>query len=387
MINGMKKMNCTGCGACAAICPVRCIELKKDMEGFYYPTCDPIQCIECNQCREVCAYFDQDKLEVKRQRVYAAYNKNLKVRKVSSSGGVFSLLAQYIFEHNGIVYGASFFNNYRKVKHTKATNMQELKKLYGSKYLQSSLVEVYEEIQEYLKKDKKVLFTGTACQVAGLTHYLKKQYDNLFLVDVVCHGVPSEDVWKKYLYDLNKENETIVNVDFRYKDGDWLNYKILIEGEKNIVYKDYAKNNWFMKGFIHNLYNRPSCGECMFKQYVSESNLTIGDYWGIEKDLSDEKLKEGISCVLVNDKKGQILFDGIKNRLEYQKGYLEVMRKSNPSLFYAETAHTKREKFFKYYREKDIEQLIAQYLTPNKREYISEVIGNIIKKIMKKPLY
>lgn len=325
MINIKKKSLCCGCGACAQVCPKQCIMMAEDNEGFLYPQVDKLKCIDCGLCDRVCP--EMAAVEARKPLgVFAAKHQNEEIRKSSSSGGIFTLLAEKVLAEKGVVFGARFSEGWAVV-HDYVETIEKLDSFRGSKYLQSVIGGNYKKAEQFLKEGRKVLFSGTPCQIAGLKKYLRKEYENLLTVDFVCHGVPSPKVWKIYLQDTvekiapqgdsrkntvsttSKNRLVLIGVDFRGKSTGWKKYSFTLhlaeanaEGEKNTVSHShpYYKNP-FMQSFLADLILRPSCYECPSKAGRSGSDITIGDFWGIERlkpEIDDDR---GLSLVLVHN--------------------------------------------------------------------------------------
>lgn len=300
------KNSCCGCTACASICPQSCITLLPDKEGFLYPKIDASKCIECGQCVKVCPYNDG---EDERLPLYAlaATNKDDKIRLSSSSGGIFSVLANYIVQHNGVVFGATFDKSF-KVIHDYSASDEGISKFRGSKYVQSDLNDTFKKIRDYLICNRLVLFSGTPCQVLGLKRFLGRDYLNLYTVDLICHGVSSPKVWEWY---LKIQNQRIVKVNFRDKTNGWRNFHFSIMNEdKDGVISLYISEEFnespFTKAYHNNLSLRPSCYNCIAKKGCSGSDITLGDFWGMENVGLDDDNK-GTSIILVNTVKGKEL--------------------------------------------------------------------------------
>ncbi len=351
---------CTGCSACVNICPVKCIKFKTDKNGFKYPSINYKECIKCGKCQKICPIGKSIKNEIKSQ-AYAIKAKD-EVRLNSSSGGVFGVIANKILEENGAVYGASFDNNF-KLGHIKITKKKDLYKIQGSKYLQSDLKNVFSEIKIMLEENKKVLFSGTPCQVKGLKHYLQKDYKNLFTIDVICHGVPSPYVFEKYKKKLEEISKSkIIDYSFRNKDLGWKKFstKIMFENKK-IISEPFDKNI-YMQGFLRNLYLRDSCYLCTSNNFTSTSDITLGDYWGIEDihpEFNDDK---GISLVLINSEKGKQLFKDVSNEFDYIKTELSEAVKYNKAIYKPAFYNKNRKDFFDKLDEEDIVKNISNNL-------------------------
>lgn len=318
MIEIKNKRDCCGCQACAIICPRSCIYMMDDKEGFWYPEVDKDLCIECGLCEKVCPVINQGKLRSP-LNVYASINPDNEIRIKSSSGGIFTSIAQKIIVGGGVVFGACWNENWL-VHHTYIDNLNELEKFRGSKYIQSNLNKCFVDVRKFLKLDRKVLFSGTPCQIAGLKRYLGREYDNLLCVEVVCHGVPSPKVWMDYLKCLGRKNEDIANnkivaISFRDKVTGWHKFSFSISCSVNehvkVVFKETFNKNSYMKGFLNNLYLRPSCHQCPARSGKSGSDIAIADYWGVSNknfQLDDDK---GTSLVLIYTAKGQEIYDAL----------------------------------------------------------------------------
>lgn len=325
MIKVKDKFRCCGCEACASSCPVRCIELVMDKEGFLYPQVDVTRCIDCSKCERVCPELVEVK-ESEVATVYAAVNPDEEVRCVSSSGGIFTLLAESVLAKNGVVFGARFGKDCNVI-HDYTEAKEGLDAFRGSKYVQSRIGETFKQAEQFLKTGHKVLFSGTPCQVMGLKRYLRREYDNLLTVDFVCHGVPSPLVWKKYMEetiarqcDKNSVSShpkplilgrdiLIKGISFRNKCLGWKKYsfalilsKVTAAGEKNTVsLSSIFYDNAYMQAFLANLSLRPSCYHCPAKLGKSGSDITLGDFWGIDRiapELDDDR---GCSLLIINN--------------------------------------------------------------------------------------
>lgn len=299
------KAKCCGCEACVQVCPKNCISTVLDSEGFLYPKVDESQCIHCEKCILVCPVLHpgQERIPVS---AFAAKNLDLEIREISSSGGVFSALATYVFNKNGIVFGAGF-NEKFEVVHQAASNQEELAALRGSKYVQSRVGNIFAQVKSLLQSGRFVLFTGTPCQVAGLRNYLHRDYDNLLIVDVACHGVPSPEIWQRYLNEIcQKHHSSIGNIRFRDKVTGWKSYSISIRAKNGKVLECQPFfHNLYMKGFLGNYILRPSCYACPFRVGRSGSDLTLADYWGVDHEVIGFSDDRGVSLVLVYTAKAE----------------------------------------------------------------------------------
>lgn len=316
MIQIKDKADCCGCTACASICPKDAITMEPDTLGFKYPKVDLGKCIDCGLCEKVCAFNENyDKSQnLKEPEIYAARHKDIHEIETSRSGAAFIAISDYILENGGIVYGVGY-NDHFRVAHKRATTKEERNEFKGSKYVQSDLDGIFRQVKEDLKQGNIVLFSGTPCQTAGLNSYIgKKLRENLVLVDIVCHGVPSPYIWRDYLnYVENKYKNKIVKVDFRDKSR--LGWSGHIESFVLENGKKYEMNTYTTIFYKH-IMLRKSCGICYFANIKRPSDITLADFWGWEKvSKSFNKDNKGVSLILLNTQEGLDLFYKIKNSL------------------------------------------------------------------------
>lgn len=316
MIQIIDKSQCCGCTACASICTQNAITMQPDVMGFLYPVVDKGKCIDCSLCEKVCAFNDlyDISLNLKEPIVYAARHKNIHEIETSRSGAAFIALSDWILDSGGVVYGAGYADHFRVI-HKKATTKEERDEFKGSKYVQSDMNTVFRQVKDDLKKGLLVLFTGTPCQTAGLNSYLgKKLRKNLFLVDIICHGVPSPYIWNDYLtYVENKYQSRIVKVDFRNKINGWSSAHI----ETFVFENGHVVDLFTLRHLFHkHIILRKSCGNCKYANFIRPSDITIGDFWGWEKtDKNFNKDDKGVSLVLLNTEQGQKIFFKCLNEL------------------------------------------------------------------------
>lgn len=365
MIEVRDKEKCCGCSACVQACPKHCISFGEDNEGFRYPLVNKDICVDCHICEKVCPVINSNDPKEPIE-ILSAYNKNEKIRIESSSGGIFTLLAEDIIEQGGVVFGARFDENW-EVCHDYTDTIEGLASFRGSKYLQSRIENSYIKAKEFLQNGRKVLFSGTPCQIAGLNRFLGKKYQNLITVDFACHGVPSPKVWRKYLkevkyksYQANKCSQfnnlpEITGINFRDKISGWKNYSFTInldgiseKGSKgSIIWSHIFWHDPFMKAFLNNLVLRPSCYHCTSKHGRSGSDITISDWWGIKEyqrknEIDDDK---GLCVVMLNSTEGQSYFD--KFEVEKLEISMNEATPCNGGFHEYIIAHPQRESFFK----------------------------------------
>lgn len=373
----VKKNRCTGCTACMNICPKHAITMDDDNRGFEYPTIDQSKCINCKLCKKICPLLNTKTNEVI-NKCYAGYSKEDDYKINSSSGGIFPLIANYILENNGIVIGAAF-NNENKLEHIAITKKEDLIKLMGSKYLQSNLNNIFSYVKENINKGK-ILFVGTPCQVAGLKSYLGNNTDNLYCIDVVCHGVPSPKLFKKYVNELEKKyNDKLLNYIFRDKSTGWDTYSNTAIFKSN-KFSELQSNNDYMKLFLSDVALRESCFNCNFKLGNKYSDITLGDFWGINNYYPEMYNEKGVSAIIINTRKGIEIFDCIEKKINYKECKIEEIINGNPSLKYSCVKPPKREQFFDDFDKLSINQLLKKY---EKKERLSRKIIRKIKKIIK----
>ena len=388
MIEISNKQKCCGCSACIQACPTQCMSFNEDEQGFCYPLVDKDRCIDCGLCEKVCPSLNQIEKR-KPQSAYAAINPNEEIRMKSSSGGIFTMLADRIIKDGGVVFGARF-NETWEVIHDFTETEEGLEPFRGSKYVQSRIGETYKQAKVFLDGNRKVLFTGTPCQIAGLKKYLRKEYDNLLTVDVVCHGVPSPLVWREY---LKNRLPGITHISFRDKSTGWKKYSVVISGkttmnsEEEFVHETYDKNI-YMQVFLKNLCLRPSCHNCPAKSGKSGSDITIADYWGAESVQGIENDDKGISLVLANCLKGDEILNMLHCRL-IETSY-EAALIGNPSLVESAKVGKYYDLFWNSFHGSGfdkIENLMKKYsgtLVGHVAKRIRSVISNTYHKLLKR---
>lgn len=379
MIEITDKQLCCGCSACVSVCPKNCISLVEDEEGFLYPKVDKTNCINCNLCESVCQFVRTSDKHIPK-KVYAAKNLNEQERLNSSSGGIFILLAREIILKGGVVFGVKFDENFDAI-HTYAESFDELKAFQGSKYVQSRIGNTYLKVRDFLKEGRNVLFSGTGCQILGLKKFLQKDYDNLFTVEIVCHGVPSPKVWKGYLNGLGLKD--VSEFSFRNKSSSWKNYHIEAKDKNNnIIFRELSKTNIYIKGFLNNIYLRPSCFNCAARQ-SSGSDIILGDFWGISNFLPAFDDDKGVSLVLINSPKAEEIYNSLQIE-SIETEYLYAL-KGNPVLEISVKKTKKHEKFWRYYNKQKLNNAIKNACKDGLFVFFKKVIRwgkNRLKKLL-----
>ena len=357
------KHKCTNCMACYNVCPVSAIEIKEDKEGFAYPVINEEKCTHCGLCTKKCPALNLGQTKEISERLdapiaYGGYIKDEEIREKSSSGGAFSALAKYILDKGGYVCGARIVQG-GFCEHVIVDNWEDLAPLRGSKYVQSNINNCYKEIKTLLEQDKYVLFTGTPCQVAGLYAVLGEDYEKLITVDILCHGVPSQKVFREYLNEITdgRAND-VLNVNFKEKSLGWNTPSLTIDGSDvsiiipNFYANDDVKNSYGL-AFVKNLILRQSCTDCKYNRLKRMGDFTIGDFWGVEnhyKELYDNK---GLSVILLNSPKAKNIIEEIKKDFSQLKDVsLDTISRYNlvnsRSRIHPHAAYF-REKYIKFY--------------------------------------
>lgn len=381
MIHIDEKSKCTGCAACANACPKQCITMVQDELGFLYPAIDQSSCVDCGLCEKICPVLNKlERQDGYWEKAFAVRCKDLNIRMDSSSGGVFSLLGLKIFEEDGIVFGASLNESYQ-VEHIATLSSDYLIPLRGSKIIQSSIGSAYQNAKRFLDEGKRVLFTGTPCQIYGLIRYLGKRYDNLITQDIICHGVCSPALYDKYiLYNKEKHNSEIRSIKFRDKATGWRDYAVSIcyeNGEKTVV--PHVKDE-LMRAYLRNYALRPSCYNCSFKGKNRASDITLADFWGAEHFVSDLDDDKGISFVICHSESGEKFLKSVLSETDYKEVHYSDVIKYNMSGEVSSPQPADNDRFCKDLFTLPFHSLIETYC---KISLISK-IKRFIKKTLKK---
>lgn len=362
MIKITNPSDCCGCTACASICAHDAITMKPDSLGFLYPEIDVAKCTDCGLCEKVCAFHENyDKsLNLPLPNAYAARHKDMREVETSRSGAAFIAISDYIIENGGVVYGAGYTDHFRVV-HKRAVSKEERNEFKGSKYVQSDLNSVFRQVKDDLKSGKVVLFSGTPCQTAGLHSYVgRKLRENLFLVDIVCHGVPAPYIWRDYLTYLEKKRGCeIVHVDFREKtQSGWQAHKEAFKYDASNDGLEIRENYTFL--FYKHIMFRHSCGVCKYTNLQRPSDITIADFWGWQKtDSTINADNKGLSLVLCNTDKGKQLFDIVKESMTVLPAKLENCMQ--PNLIHPSEIHPQRKVFERDYARKGFLYVVSKY--------------------------
>lgn len=377
-IASKKKDLCTGCTACVYVCPKECITMRSDHEGFLYPAVDSTKCIQCGICSKVCPV--NNKNEQLEGKAFAARNEDISVRMTSSSGGMFNAIATWVINHNGVVAGAKF-NEHMQVHHVLIDNLKDLKPLQASKYVQSDLRDVFSEIKRILLEDRYVFFCGTPCQAAGLKHYLKRDYDNLFVADVICYGVPSPGIFNKFVkYMEDKHQSPMREFYFRDKTYGYASPNLKAIFENGSIEQMTSDVKSFTKTFFAGVTTRPSCFNCAFKSSSRETDFTLGDFWtvsNVDRHMDDDT---GATLLFVHSEKGINIIEQLDGITLKEIDYGEAVRNAGPMLLHSAKPNIKRDAFFANIDKIGYKRCVARYVPDS----VKSKLANIVKPILLK---
>lgn len=379
MIEIKNQADCCGCTACASICAHDAITMKPDALGFLYPEVDKEKCVDCGLCEKICAFNDNyDKSENVAPLFYAGRNKDVNEMRDSRSGAVFIAFSDFVLENGGVVYGAGYTEHFRVV-HKRATTKKERDEFKGSKYVQSDLTGIFRQIKEDLKNGRTVLFSGTPCQTAGIHSYIpQKMREKLYLVDIVCHAVPSPYLWRDYVDYIQKKNrKKVIKTDFRDKTLGWN-----AEHLERFTFEDGS----FITDFSHRYFFysclsiRQSCTECKFCNMARPSDISIGDFWGIEKVAPDFNVdNRGVSLIIVNTEKGKMLLKTSEDELKLLN--VDASQVLQPNLIHPTQASPLRQKFEDDYTNKGFLYVLTRYGNAGWRYQLKKIKEKIIHKL------
>lgn len=344
MITLAAVAQCSGCAACKAACPKQAIAMVADHEGFLRPQIDAEKCVQCHACEHACPVLHPGEPDAT-PTCYAARTKDEVLRMVSSSGGIFTELARPILAKGGVVFGCVWEKPTLVAIHAKAETEDELAAMRGSKYVQSDLRDTYREAKAELQKGRDVLFSGTPCQIAGLNKYLGKSYDNLLTVEIICHGVPSPAVFEKYKQELGLP----ITVNFKDKTESWHNPTFSWKSSNGDTSREKLYANAYALAFLRDFCLRPSCYDCQAKGGRSKADITIADFWGIEKVCPELDDDQGTSAVLLHTQKGLQMWEALQG-VEYKSVSFDDVLMGNPSYIRSVTQPKNRDYFMYRFR-------------------------------------
>lgn len=385
------KIKCCGCGLCSFKCPKHAITMKEDEYGFIYPYIDKTKCINCGICKKVCQYDKKNNEISYNIKTYAAFSNDSKILNSTASGGIFTSIAKSFIEDNGVVFGCSLIkeNNDFIVKHIKVDKIKDLEKLKGSKYVQSDITNIYEEILKELKEGKKVLFSGTPCQVASIKSIVNSSC--LYTIDIICHGVPSNKMFNDYINFLNEtKNIRIYNYKFRDKKKGWglyyCYYYYDLKKEKYSYVCEPAFKSSYYQMFLDSYTYRENCYNCPYANDRRVGDITIGDYWGIVIEhpelISSDGIKpeKGVSCIIVNSIKGEYLLNYYNNNFVIYYSDYNKVKKHNHQLNHSSRKPIYSEIFMNKYKDKGYSSIDKCYKVNNYFKNILKEIWYILKK-------
>lgn len=362
MIQIQNKSICCGCSACANICPLKCIRMIKDEEGFLYPWINETKCNQCGMCERTCPILQVKEEILFEQEAYCIQNKNEKVCLESTSGGAFSAIGKYVIERDGVVFGAAYNQDF-EVIHKSETTISGLKKFRNSKYVQSNTGETFTEVKNMLVAGKLVCYSGTPCQIEGLKSFLQKDYENLITVDVVCRAVPSPMIWQKYIeIQREKLGNKISNIVFRDKHyGYKYSGMTFVDNNGKKAYTCGVESDQMLRAFFSNICDRPSCYECVFKKQYRISDFTIWDCFHVGRFSRRLDNDKGATRVLIHTDKGRKIFENIKEDIMYIKMSPEVIVKGSKEMIQSVDRNEKREEFFRNAQFMSGKELFTKY--------------------------
>lgn len=375
------KDTCTGCSACANLCPKQAITMEPNSEGFLYPTIDNSSCVKCGLCERTCPILNPFELEISNKPLtYAVQNKDELVRKDSTSGGAFSGIAQYVLDRNGVVFGAMFDENF-DVVHGFVEKSEDLWKLRRSKYVQSLIGNTFKQAKSFLDDGRWACFSGTPCQIGGLKKFLKKNYEKLITIDIACHGVPSPKFWTKYKdYQEKKHHSKLNFVDFRYKKNGYSSSVMALKFKNGKEYYHGHESDYMLKAFFREIVSRKSCSQCFFKSLNRVSDFTIYDCWSVGKFKRNMDDNKGTTTVMIQSEKGNLIWKDVVNNFSSTKISTECSIMLDGEMIVAsKRASLQRDPFFK--------EMDSCEFIPFCNKYIQITIKDRIKSILKPFLY
>ncbi len=373
------SQKCSGCGLCEHLCPKNAITMV-EKDGFLYPNVNENTCVYCGVCVKLCPVNSDKLTESNCIEAFAVKHKDSNVIFNSSSGGIFTALSDKILENNGYIIGADFDDDMNLV-HTTTSTTEGRDRMRGSKYIQSNTVGIYKAIRDLLNEDKPILFTGTPCQAAAVRKAFPNK-DNLYIVDIICHGVPSPEVWKKYVEFIEKKyKKKLTFFSFRNKSlSGWRKYsaKLTFDDKTEILHNDYTGS--FIELFRYDVCLRPSCTECNFTSMNRQGDITIGDFWGIENTIPEISDNKGISAVMINTEKGKRLFEQIKDKINVYPTTQKDIAKKQPNLSVSSSYSNKASSFKQDLNNMPFEKILKKYTRVGLKRRIIDTIKKFLKR-------
>ena len=381
--------SCSGCAACANACPKSAISIVPNSEGFLYPKIHSDICIQCGLCDKTCPVLHaksgdesiqsaEENFTVRASFAVQAIDENIRLK--SSSGGIFTCLAEKIIAEGGVIFGAAFDSDL-KLSHRSVETSESLEALRGSKYLQSEIGNSYQDVRRFLKEGKKVLFSGTPCQVGGLKAFLKKDFENLFTVDVVCHGVPSPALFEKYVQEHSHGAQgRPVKTAFRRKDDGWKLYSLSFAYANESEYRQTLDKDKYMQLFLKDHGLREGCYQCKFRGDNHVADITLADFWGIGNILPEMDDDKGTSLVIVQTEKGAKFFDSCKDSFLSAPVNMREAVKYNPSYFTCKKRSPLRNKFYEDFENSSIDFLFRRFGKSSLKQRTKRFVKRGVKK-------
>ena len=394
MVDKVPKSKCVGCKACGDICPKNAISFPIDNEGFWYPLIEYEKCVNCGLCDKVCPALNTHSSDgaVKVPKTYKTYHRNEKIRYNSTSGALYYGLAESFIRQGGYISGCVYNDDLSGAHHEVSNTMDGLHRIMRSKYFQSDTSGIFSKIKKLLNNGEKVLFCGTGCQVSGLYGFLRKDYENLYTVELICRGINTPLAFTSYVKELKERyHSEIKDVHFKNKSHGWTNLGTLVRFENGRTYYRNVANDPWVNGFIKgNLYIRPSCANCNYKRFPRVADITIGDFWGLK--FTEEEKRLGVSVAFVNTEKGDKLFDDSGNYLYIEERSFEEAVKGNPALTKCVTLNQKRNEFFERIHNEPYSKVVWSLLGSSAykrilascRRNVVDTLYPIYRKIIKK---
>lgn len=373
---GVPRWRCSGCGACANACTAGCLAMKPSDDGFLFPQLDSSDCTSCGKCSDVCP-VKKAQPDNKKPIAYAARSRDATVRMKSSSGGVFSLIASAVLERGGVVFGAEYGGELN-VRHISVADSEGLGILRGAKYPQSDTGNTFQEAKALLDKGREVLFSGTPCQISGFKSYLGKDYPLLTCVDIICHGVASPKAWQEYLTVRGRDLGALRDINLRDKTNGWPDYAVSINSGAYLTGKD---SDPFMSAYLARLLMRESCHQCHFKTAARVSDITLADFWGVNKVCPAMHDGKGTSLVLLHSEKGKKIFGNASPLMDCVETDTGNALKFNTSAIHSTPMPSNRSEFIKNLGHEPFDALVARLKPPAvKRSLPRRILSRLLKR-------
>ena len=388
MITEAIEMQCTGCGACVAVCPVGCITMVPDVDGFLYPRAEEDMCVHCELCSRFCHAANIRDVSSDEPSVYCAYNKDEVDRMSSSSGGIFSALGKFVIYSGGAVYGAALAPD-STVVHARITTLEGLAQMRGSKYVQSRIdASIYEDVKTDLNNGIRVLYSGTPCQIGALKYFLSGSSELLYTVSVICHGVPSPKAWSQYMrWQENTNRACVTQAYFRNKDSGWTNYSMKLCFDNGKTYRKSLREDPFLQAFLKNICLRETCYQCQYKgiEHLSDSDIILADWWGMEKGiLPQSEDDKGLSIVMVQNRHGDELWQSIIGQIQYARYDYQKAILNNTSYSASVKRNINRDSFMRETELQPFDETVKKYTKSPIKETLKHNAYQVAYKIAKK---